>query len=205
MDDARHRRHPVPENLENPILENPILEKPILEKPMKTYLIALVLGASSMLAQAPAQEPARETAKDQAEIALHAAGCGPSAISFEVTADKNQHPLAQPEAGKALVYVINWVAVTTRVGIDGSWVGANRYRSYSSFSVEPGDHRVCLNAQGENLRGSALSMKVAAGQSLYLFVSPREEGSRWKLEEIDPARGLFLIASSSLSTAHAKK
>jgi len=28
---------------------------------------------------------------------------------------------------------------------------------------------------------------------------------RWKLEEIDPARGLFLIASSALSTSHPKK
>jgi hypothetical protein len=147
----------------------------------------------------------KDPVKDPAEIALHAACCGPSQVSFEVTADKNQHPLVQPEAGKALVYVINWVEATTRVGIDGSWVGANRYRSYSSFSVEPGDHRVCLNTQRDSLRGSALSMKAAAGETLYLFVSPREEGTRWKLEEIDPARGLFLIASSGLGTAHAKE
>jgi hypothetical protein len=164
---------------------------------MKKCLIAVLLLAAPM----PAQEPV----KDPAEIALHAAGCGPSQVSFEVTVDKNQHPLAQPEAGKALVYVINWVDATTRVGIDGSWVGANRYRSYSSFSVEPGDHRVCLNAQRDNLRGSALSMKAAAGQTFYLFLSPREQSTRWKLEDIDPARGLFLIASSGLSTAHAKK
>ena len=30
----------------------------------------------------------------------------PSQTLFDVTVDKNQHPLAQPEAGKALVYVI---------------------------------------------------------------------------------------------------
>jgi hypothetical protein len=164
---------------------------------MKKCLIAVVLLAAPMHAQEPVQ--------NAAEIALHAAGCGPSQVSFEVTADKNQHPLAQPEAGKALVYVINRVDITTRVGIDGSWVGATRYRSYFSFSVEPGDHRVCLNTHRDNLRGSALSIKAATGQTFYLFLSPREEGTRWKLEEIDPALGLFLIASSGFSTARAKK
>jgi len=163
---------------------------------MKKFLIAVLLLAAPLHAQEPVKDPA--------DIALHAAGCGPSQASFEVTRDKNQHPLAQPEAGKALVYVINWVDATTRVGIDGSWVGANRYRSYFSFSVEPGDHRVCWNAQSDSLRGSALSIKAAAGQTFYLFLSPREEGARWKLEDLDPARGLFLIAASGLSTARAK-
>jgi len=164
---------------------------------MKKCLIAVLLLAARMHAQEPVKDPA--------EIALHAAGCGPSTVSFVVTADKNQHPLAQPEAGKALVYVMNRVDATTRVGIDGSWVGANRYGSYSFFSVEPGDHRVCLNTQRDSLRGSALSMKAAAGETLYVVLSPREGGARWKLEEVDPAQGLFLIASSGLSAAHAKK
>ncbi len=34
------------------------------------------------------------------------AACGPTAAEFDVTADKEQHPLAQPQAGKALVYVV---------------------------------------------------------------------------------------------------
>jgi hypothetical protein len=164
---------------------------------MKKYLIAVLLLAAPLVAQEPA--------KDQAEIALNAAGCGASTVNFEVTTDKNQHPLAQPEAGRALVYVINWVDTTTRVGMDGSWVGAIHYRSYFSFSAEPGDHRVCLNSTRENLRGSALTIKAAAGQAYYLFLSPREAGLRWKLEQIDPARGLFLIASSALSTSRPKK
>jgi len=168
---------------------------------MTKCLLAVLLLAAPLIAQTPANQPP----KDQAEIALNAAGCGPSAVSFDVTTDKNLHPLPQPEAGKALVYVINWVDTTTRVGMDGSWIGAIHYRSYFSFSAEPGDHRVCLNSPRENLRGSALTIRAAAGQTYYLFLSPREEGVRWKLEEIDPARGLFLIASSALSTSHPKK
>jgi len=75
---------------------------------MRKCLIAVLLLAAPMLAQTPA--------KEQAEIALHAAGGGPSQVSFEAAADKNRRPLAQPEAGKALVSVINWVDITTRVG-----------------------------------------------------------------------------------------
>jgi hypothetical protein len=96
-------------------------------------------------------------AQDSAASALEAAGCGPSDVRFEVKTDKKQHPTAQPETGKALVYVIGdaWddhVAVhigtpPTRFGIDGTWVGANGYRSYFFFSVEPGDHYLCTNVQ----------------------------------------------------------
>jgi hypothetical protein len=89
--------------------------------------------------------------------------------------------------------------------MDGSWIGAIHYRSYFSFSAEPGDHRVCLNTTRDSSRGSAITIKAAAGQTYYLYLSPREAGVRWKLEEIDPARGLFLIASSALSTSHPKK
>jgi hypothetical protein len=103
---------------------------------MKKCLLAVLLLAAPLVAQEPA--------KDQAEIALNAAGCGPSQVGFDATADKNQHPLAQAEAGKALVYVMNWVDTTTRVGIDGSWVGATGYKSYLSFSMNPGDHHLCL-------------------------------------------------------------
>lgn len=168
---------------------------------MNKGLIALLLLAAPVLAQRPAQEPA----KNQAEVALNRAGCGPSGASFDVAADKNQHPLAHPDAGKALVYVINWVDTTTRVGIDGSWVGADRYKSYFSFSVDPGDHHLCLNEQTDGVRGSAASFQAAAGHEYYFFLSPREEGARWKLESVDPARGMFLIAGSGFSTSHAKK
>ncbi len=183
------------------LLESVIPGSEILEKHMKKWLTAILLLAAPLVAQEPAQKPA----KDQAEIALNAAGCGPSVVSFDVTTDKNQHPLAQPEAGKALVYVINWVDITTRAGMDGSWIGAVHYRSYFSFPAEPGDHRVCLNTSRDNVRGSALTIKAVAGQTYYLFLSSREGGVTWKLEQIDPARGLFLIASSALSTSHAKK
>jgi len=41
-------------------------------------------------------------------------------------------PHVRPDdRGQKRWFTINWVPATARVGIDGSWVGANRYRSYS--------------------------------------------------------------------------
>lgn len=35
-----------------------------------------------------------------------APGCGAASAKFEVTTEESQHPVTQPEAGKALVYFI---------------------------------------------------------------------------------------------------
>jgi hypothetical protein len=67
---------------------------------------------------------------------MAAAGCGPSTMRFDVKVEKKQHSVTQAGADKALVYVIQQgrpyngdSAVTTRVGLDGAWVGANRGES----------------------------------------------------------------------------
>ncbi len=167
---------------------------------MKKSMLAVLLFAARVLAQGPAQAPTQ----DQVETALIGAGCGPSQVLFDITVDKNQHPLAQPESGKALVYVINEVGFSMKIGLDGAWVGANRGWSYFSFSVGPGDHHLCMSEQGDHKQGSAASFTAAAGETYY-FQSSLNEGTEWKLKAIDPAKGLFLIASSALSTSHPKK
>ena len=166
---------------------------------MKKCLIAVLLLVAPVFAQAPV--------KDQAETALNAAGCGPSQVLFNLTVDKNQHPIAQPEAGKALVYVINSIGLPMKIGLDGSWAGATRGGTYLYFSVDPGDHHLCMSEQGDHLVGSATSFSAATGHAYY-FQSSSREGSGWQswdLKAIDPAKGLFLIASSPLSTARVKK
>jgi hypothetical protein len=60
---------------------------------LRTALVVL-LFASPALAQ------------DSAANALAAAGCGANEVHFDVKTNKKQHPTAQPDAGKALVYVI---------------------------------------------------------------------------------------------------
>jgi hypothetical protein len=156
-------------------------------------------------------------AQDQAAAARAAAGCGPSEVQFDVKTDKNQHPVAQPQTGKALVYVFQnelWKA-TTRVGLDGAWVGANHGESYFFFPVDPGDHRLCTNWQSVHKAfsklGSAASLTAEAGKVYYFRTKVYESQESpvhrpaLKLEPLDSAEGQLLVASSSFSSSHAKK
>jgi hypothetical protein len=161
--------------------------------------------------------------QDQAAVARTAAGCGPQQAQFDVKTDENQHLLAQPEAGKAIVYIfrvekrtpnVSYLGkMTMRVGTDGAWVGANRdNRSYFSFLLDPGDHHLCtdFDSNDKNLSklGAATSFSAEAGKVYYFraeaeFRTNHETGLT--LEPVDPAEGQFLVASSSLSISHPKK
>jgi hypothetical protein len=78
--------------------------------------------------------------------------CGDLNAKFEVKTAKNP-PAAEPEAGKALVYFIEedinteLTTHTSRVGIDGKWMGATYGSSYIFFSVNPGVRHVCATTQ----------------------------------------------------------
>jgi hypothetical protein len=179
---------------------------------MMKKLVAALLLASPILIHA----------QDQAEAARIAAGCGPSDVRFSVKTDSKQHPLAQPEAGKALVYVFEdekeeygpgiGTAVTTRVGVDGKWTGANHGASYFFFSVDPGEHRLCSNWQSNfemySRLGSAMTFTAEAGKVYFFRVElekrPRHP-SALKLEQLDGARGEFMVSNHALSSFHARE
>ncbi len=162
-------------------------------------------------------------AQDSTASALEAAGCGPNNVHFEVKTDKKQHPTTQPEARNALVYVIGdtWddhVAVhigtpPTRFGIDGTWVGANGYRSYFFFSVDPGDHYLCTNVQAKTERAvkssaAARSFTAEPGKSYYFrTVTPvaGPSGGPTKLVPVDAAEAQVLIAATAFSSFHLNK
>jgi hypothetical protein len=122
-----------------------------------------------------------------------------------------------------LVYVIgaawsDYVAVhvgtpPTRFGIDGTWVGANGYRSYFCFPVEPGDHRLCASAQSSFKRvvkssTAATSFTAEAGKTYHFRTkTPQQPNSSEgrKLVPVDPAEAQVLIASTAFSTFRPKK
>jgi hypothetical protein len=148
-----------------------------------------------------------------------AAGCGPAATQFSVKVDNNQHVVKQPEPGKALVYVIaeensqdsyNIGDITTRVGLDGNWIGANYGESYLSFSVAPGEHHVCVDWQSslasrQQLSGAA-ELMAEAGKTYFFRTlilptgitgGPRE---RLWFEQVDSAEGMLLLSKAGQST-----
>ncbi len=149
--------------------------------------------------------------------------CGPRNIQFAVKTNNNEHRLAQPDPGKALIYVVEDQKfrvvndVTTRVGIDGAWVGANRGNSYLSVSVEPGKHHLCTDWTSGFLPGGRLvaltSFTAESGEIYYLRVrtsaSPTSgkagDGASIDLDLVNEDEGRLLVASSGLSLSQQKK
>ncbi|HEY2461678.1 MAG TPA: hypothetical protein VGI16_12765 [Candidatus Acidoferrum sp.] len=152
-------------------------------------------------------------AQDKGAAALAAAGCGPRDAQFNVKNDGKQHPLPQPEPGKATVVVLSQFGVCIgcknilRVGIDGAWVGANNGHSYLFSSVETGDHRVCVAYQSSLKRraetASALTVTAVPGTVYYLLVRPSSDGL--KLKAVDSAEGPILTKSAAHSISEPKK
>jgi hypothetical protein len=155
-------------------------------------------------------------AQDQAAAAHTAAGCGPAKTQFDTKLDGTLHVLAQPEAGKAIVYVFedDFTGPTMRIGVDGSWAGATNGKSFIYFTVAPGEHSVCTEWQSNVFKktservGGAKSLTVEAGKVYYLrmtFEEVTKASGRIKLELTDNAEGQFLLSSSALSNSQPKK
>jgi hypothetical protein len=158
-------------------------------------------------------------AQDPAAVSAAQAACGPKDVNFDVKDDNSQHTIGQPEAGKALVYVIQDIGavncigacITTKIALDGAWVGANHHNSYFSFAVGPGEHHVCANWQSHLARLSrvvALAHFSAEAGKVYYFRTRAfgdKTQSLFDLDTIDSDMGRFLVADYPLSVSHSKK
>jgi hypothetical protein len=161
-------------------------------------------------------------AQNQAAAARAAAGCGPDKVQFDVETDKHQHSGSQPESGKALIYVFEnqkrdrdalpILNVTTRIGLDGQWVGANHGKSYFFFSADPGNHDLCTSWQSSltvySKLASAASLTTEAGKVYYFQTTVDQRDHHQpdvRIEPVDPAEAKLLLAASSRSTSHSKK
>jgi hypothetical protein len=147
------------------------------------------------------------------------AACGPAASHFNTKRDDSQHVIAQPEAGKAFVFVIQDIGVnrcigaciTTRVGMDGAWVGANEHNSYFSFAVDPGEHHLCVNRQSHFQIASqmvALAHFTAEPGKIYYFRtrnSGSQESAFLDFDPIDSDQGRLFVANYPLSVFSPKK
>lgn len=142
------------------------------------------------------------------------AACGPKNASINVRLDESQHPLAQPESGKALVYFVQDIGtvnclgrcLTTKIGVDGTWVGANQRNSYFAVSVEPGEHHVCTDSSRGTHMFAFAHFTTEAGKTYY-FRTRKFGGENQVLSDIDPLdsdQARYLIASYPLSVSHPK-
>lgn len=176
---------------------------------LKRYIMifALLLISRFALAQ---QTDSKSKARAVADAAWARAGCGADTIHFSVKMDKNRHTVAEPESGKALVYVFEEDLTggglpTTRIGVDGKWVGGNVPESYLFFPAAPGVHRLCSNCQGWPKLGAAVDFTAEEGKSYFFRVKISSSGNdAFAVEQVPEAEGHFLIASHGLSTSAVK-
>jgi hypothetical protein len=162
---------------------------------------------------------------------LQQAGCGPDLAKFDVKRDAHSHPTGTPQAGKALVYVIgdsqsdnvaiNIGGVITRVGVDGAWVGAYEHKSYTYFSVDPGEHRLCTSQQSSlksrrDDNASAITFTAQEGKVYYFRTQPsptsiarstatRVANGEVELAVLDPAQAHLMMPKWAFSTSQPKK
>lgn len=181
---------------------------------MKSALLVIFL-ASSAFCQSPASIPSAQPA------------CGPMPAQFQIKTGAGQPLEPQVESGRALIYVVEdqkYKAVkdvTVRIGVDGAWIGATRGDSYLYFSLEPGEHHLCVDWLSDFLpSGRAVSRFgfTAEPRHVYYFRA-RTQGGVGSLTErngsgdtafidldlVNSDEGRLLVASSLLSVSHAKK
>jgi hypothetical protein len=175
---------------------------------MKPLLLALLLSCPSFA---------------QTQVSSALAGCGPAGESFQVKTDKKQHPMTSPEPGKALVYFIqddsrflSFPKPTTKVGLDGQWVGATHGNSYFYFSADPGDHNLCIGWQstvavGAGRKSAAIHFTAEPGKTYYFMVqdilhraADHPYPPRVELSAVDPAQAQLEMSRSAVSTSRPK-
>lgn len=151
-------------------------------------------------------------ATDNGAVASAKSACGTKNVHYEVHTDENSHSPAQPEPGRAQIYMIedqgpglHLAHITTRVGLDGAWVGANQGNSYFVLPVSPGEHHLCANWQSSSSfskRFSFISFTAEAGRIYYFRVRARVD--LFDLELINSDEGQFLVTSFALSNFKAR-
>jgi len=157
-------------------------------------------------------------AQDQTAITAAESACGPQNVHFEVKRDSSRS-VPQAEAGQALVVVVQDIGqtsclgtcLTTRIGLDGAWVGAGQNNSYVSFPVQPGEHHLCANWQSRFVslsRMVALAHFTAEAGRVYYFrtrVFGGREQNFLDLDALDSDQGRLLVASYPASVSHPSK
>jgi hypothetical protein len=176
---------------------------------LKLLIAALLLGIP-ICAQA-------QSSQDQS-----VGGCGSSKDGWDVSTVKQQPPAPTPESGKALVYVVQTMVdappiggnkATTRLGMDGTWIGANHGNSYFYFSVDPGPHSLCTDWQSVLYTRSGLvsaaDLNARAGKTYYFRISVRDvtnyRNGDVEIEPIARSEANLLLRNSEFASSHPKK
>jgi hypothetical protein len=182
------------------------------------FLLSYSLVAAPLcFAQETKQKPGAEKAEEEDEPKsesdkarrkeLELKACGSKEIKYSTKTDKKQHPVPEPPADKALIFVIRptmWGnKVQTKLAVDGEWMGVNRGDNYFFFTLDPGEHYFCSDSENRSL----VTLKVEAGKTYYLQqkIKMGMWKARNKLVVLDEAEGKKGLAECHLSVFEEKK
>jgi hypothetical protein len=151
------------------------------------------------------KEPTGSEKARQEEIKKKA--CPATDQGYSAETDEKQHPTPEPEAGKALVYVLRPTMmgnkIQSKLAMNGSWVGVNRGHNYFFLMVDPGEHYFCSKAENT----SALALKAEAGKTYFLEqkIKMGVMKARNQLAQLGDIEGKAKLAKCRLSTWQEKK
>jgi hypothetical protein len=140
------------------------------------------------------------------EAQLKACGTKDKEVNYVADTDKKSHPTGEQAADKALIYVLRPTMmgnkIQTKLAVDSEWKGVNRGNNYFFFTVPPGQHYFCSQAENR----SVLVLTVEAGKTYYLQQGIRMGvmKARNELSVMDDAKGQQKLASLHPSTWEGK-
>jgi hypothetical protein len=153
----------------------------------------------------------------EAQSTSVAGACGQPTTKFDVKSSPYVSPGLEPD--KAVVFIIErdlttrtFVTPSTRLGMDGEWLGATSGNSYSFFVVTPGVHHLCADTKFGGVGGvgrAFLHFNAKPGATYFFEVRNTRVGDpHWgeelrdvSLEQLDEDEGEYLRLMSTFVTS----
>ncbi len=182
---------------------------------MKASLIFFCLSIFCLPICALAQQKTRFGQK--ADQPATASACDDLNVSMAVKLSDSKQAAAEPGPDKAEIYFIQDTGLaitlaypTTKIGIDGKWVGANKKDSYFSVTVDPGEHHLCAAIQSSLVPNSIelAHLTTEPGKMYYYrtrIIMSKDGPVYLGFVPVDSDEARYMIASYPQATAHARK
>jgi hypothetical protein len=145
--------------------------------------------------------------------------CGDDKIKFEVKTQMGQTAPAAPEAGRALLVLLEienhmvtpFHDATVRWGMDGAWIGADNGNSYFALAIDPGVHNICANWQSSlkafKKNVDLTSFTAEPGHTYYFQVDVNVESKEsvsFAITQLNDLKGQYLVKTSAQSMSKLK-
>lgn len=147
-------------------------------------LLCLCMADTALAQQANQKLPADESQKagtqseKEKNQELRLKACGTESVNYTAHTDKKSHPTPDAPADKAMIYILRptiiGYKINSKLAVDGVWMGVNRGRTYFYFTLDPGEHYFCSEAENQDY----LALKVEAGKTY--FLQQKVEAGIWK-------------------------